>query len=82
MPIFEYRCGSCGNEFEQLVLSSSPPPRCPACDSAELEKLMSSSMVSSKGTRDRNLAGAKKHVGKIRHEKEYEEHKKMHDHHD
>jgi putative FmdB family regulatory protein len=77
MPIFEYRCGACGNEFEQLVLHSSEPP-----DSAELEKLMSSSMVSSKGTRDRNLEGAKKRVGKIRHEKEYEEHKQHHDHHD
>jgi putative FmdB family regulatory protein len=82
MPIFEYRCGSCGTEFELLVLHSSAPPRCPACDSAELEKLMSSSMVSSKGTRDRNLAGAKKRIGKVRHEKEYEEHKQHHDHHD
>ena len=24
MPIFEYRCGSCGNEFETLLRASSP----------------------------------------------------------
>ena len=26
MPIFEYRCSGCGDEFEHLVLKSSPDP--------------------------------------------------------
>lgn len=37
MPIFDYRCRSCGQTSELLVRSSSPPV-CPQCGSAELDK--------------------------------------------
>jgi putative FmdB family regulatory protein len=40
MPIFEYACKSCGNEFETLVRASSVPD-CPKCSSTELEKKLS-----------------------------------------
>jgi putative FmdB family regulatory protein len=41
MPIFEYQCASCGKEFEILVRSSSPAPKCPECSSTELRKKLS-----------------------------------------
>jgi len=48
MPIYEYRCTSCGKEFEVLVRGSSPAPQCPSCSSSELHKKLSAfAMVSS-----------------------------------
>ena len=41
MPIFEYACSSCGNEFEKLVRQSAPAPECPSCHSTKLEKKLS-----------------------------------------
>jgi putative FmdB family regulatory protein len=40
MPLFEYRCTSCGHRFEALVIGSRTPV-CPRCDSEELEKQFS-----------------------------------------
>jgi putative FmdB family regulatory protein len=40
MPLFEFVCESCGHRFEEIV-SSSSTPHCPACDSAELRRLIS-----------------------------------------
>lgn len=40
MPIHDYRCGSCGAEFERLVRSGDCPI-CPHCGSADLERLLS-----------------------------------------
>ncbi|MBF0228543.1 MAG: zinc ribbon domain-containing protein [Desulfamplus sp.] len=40
MPIYEYRCKTCGNNFEKLVIGSDIPS-CPACHSNDLNKLMS-----------------------------------------
>ena len=40
MPIYEYTCKGCGEEFETLVRASSTPD-CPECHSTELEKKMS-----------------------------------------
>ncbi len=53
MPIFEYRCGDCGHEFEELVLESSGPARCPKCGKKKLAKLLSLPAVSSDQTRKR-----------------------------
>ena len=53
MPIFEYRCSACADEFEHLVLNSSPDPQCPSCGSQDIEKLMSMSSVSSESSRQR-----------------------------
>jgi putative FmdB family regulatory protein len=46
MPLFDFRCRSCGSEFEALVRSSDTP-RCPSCKSAKLEQLPSMFTVSS-----------------------------------
>jgi len=42
MPIYEYRCEACGHRFEHLFLpAAKTDPVCPACQSRDLEKLMS-----------------------------------------
>jgi putative FmdB family regulatory protein len=48
MPIYEYRCQSCGNEFEALVFGSETPT-CSSCDSGDVCKLMSTCGFVSKG---------------------------------
>ena len=40
MPIYEYACAKCGQEFEALVRSGTSP-QCPGCHSTELRKLLS-----------------------------------------
>jgi putative FmdB family regulatory protein len=40
MPIHDYRCSACGQQFELLVRSSSVPA-CPHCTSTALDKLVS-----------------------------------------
>lgn len=80
MPIFEYKCGSCGEQFERLVLRSSPAPECPSCEGGDLEKVVSLTAVNSDHSRARALQGARERVGKVRYEKEYEEHRTAHKH--
>jgi putative FmdB family regulatory protein len=46
MPLFDFRCRSCGSEFEALVRASDLPV-CPSCKSAKLEQLPSMFTVSS-----------------------------------
>ena len=60
MPIYDYRCRSCGEEFEQLVLGSKAAV-CPACEGADLEQLLSTGIaVSSESIRQSNVALARK----------------------
>ena len=40
MPIYEYACQTCHNEFEVLVRSDSVP-QCPSCQSTALDKKLS-----------------------------------------
>jgi len=40
MPIFEYVCKECNNEFEMLVQGTNQAT-CPACESTQLEKKLS-----------------------------------------
>ena len=60
MPMFEYSCKSCGKEFETLVRAGSPAPSCPACQSTELEKLISTPAIKSDSTHGLALRSAKK----------------------
>ena len=42
MPIYEYRCESCGHQFETLQrISDDPLKECPACENTALRKLIS-----------------------------------------
>jgi putative FmdB family regulatory protein len=59
MPIYEYRCRQCASEFELLVLRTSPVPACPACESQQIEQLLSGFAVSSEGTRQASIDKAR-----------------------
>ena len=43
MPLFEFRCRACEKRFTFLtgVVAGESEPRCPACQSVELSKIMS-----------------------------------------
>ncbi|MEJ5349121.1 MAG: zinc ribbon domain-containing protein [Desulfosoma sp.] len=41
MPIYEYRCGSCGEHYECLVFRSDETVCCPKCGSSEAHREMS-----------------------------------------
>jgi len=51
MPIYEYRCESCGAELEKLQKISDPPlSECPHCGKHALAKLVSASSFRLKGS--------------------------------
>jgi putative FmdB family regulatory protein len=41
MPLFDFECHACGTVFEELVASSDARAACPACASADVERLFS-----------------------------------------
>jgi putative FmdB family regulatory protein len=51
MPIYEYRCSSCGAEHEVLQKFSDPPLAvCPSCQKSTLSKLVSAAGFQLKGS--------------------------------
>ena len=51
MPIYEYRCGACGQEHEVLQKVSEPPlTDCPACGKPQLQKLLTAAGFQLKGS--------------------------------
>jgi putative FmdB family regulatory protein len=48
MPIYEYHCDQCGQDFECLILGSDKPV-CNACNSKKVRKRMSAASFVSKG---------------------------------
>lgn len=59
MPIYEYQCRHCAHQFELLVLKNTVAA-CPACESRDLEQLLSGFAVSSDGSRAANARSARK----------------------
>lgn len=51
MPIFEYACRGCANEFELLVRRNATPA-CPKCGGEDLERKLSFPVPRSGTTRD------------------------------
>ena len=52
MPIYEYRCETCGAEFERLVLSLKKSPAeivCPTCQGTEVQRLLSAPAIHKTG---------------------------------
>jgi putative FmdB family regulatory protein len=68
MPIYEYRCRSCGNEFEAIVRSQEQPP-CPACQSVDLERLISMFAVDSDGSRALSTNAARRANARVTRDK-------------
>src|SRR5690349_8050956 len=51
MPIYEYRCSSCGHEKEVLQkMSDAPLTECPACGKSSFRKLISAAGFQLKGS--------------------------------
>ncbi len=42
MPIYEFRCRKCEDEFEELVFGSDGDVACPKCGATAVERKMSS----------------------------------------
>ena len=59
MPIYEYNCRACSNQFEALARGSKVPVS-PKCKSEDLEKLLSLPTVKSESTHGLAMQAAKR----------------------
>jgi putative FmdB family regulatory protein len=60
MPLYEYRCRKCTEDFEMLVFSDDEPVACPKCDSDKVDKQLSlpaQPVVKSLAVSDCNTSG-------------------------
>jgi len=55
MPLYDFRCRSCGDEFERLVRKGETV-ECPSCRGQDVERLLSTFALS---TEERRAAAAK-----------------------
>ncbi len=60
MPIYEYACGSCGKQFEHLVMRGQEPTACASCGATAIERLFSLPAIKSEGTHAKAMAAAKR----------------------
>ncbi len=59
MPIFEYKCSSCGYKFELFrSLTSSEPVACPNCGANETIKLFSTFAAANSGDHPGSLSSS------------------------
>ncbi len=49
MPIYEYKCTMCDEEFETLVFRSDEPVSCPQCNGSHVKRQMSACAFKSSG---------------------------------
>lgn len=78
MPIFEYSCHGCDNQFEMLVRTNDIP-ECPKCKSQQLTRLLSVPALKSETTHALAMKAAKARDKKqgeenTRAQREYELH--------
>jgi putative FmdB family regulatory protein len=41
VPLYEYRCAGCGQEFERYVATAAAAVSCPACTGANVKRKLS-----------------------------------------
>ena len=41
MPIYEFGCNACGEQYEKLVFSTTATAPCPKCESDDVRRLLS-----------------------------------------
>lgn len=80
MPIYDFKCQDCGEQFEALVLKNTP--ECPACQSVRLEQQISMFSVDSASIRQANIATARKANSKIHRDKAVADAEAIRDHDD
>ena len=73
MPIYEYECRGCGNQFEAIVRAQDGPPSCPSCKSSDIERLISLFAVDSGETRRISRDAARRQNAKTTKEKAHAE---------
>lgn len=49
MPIYEYQCKKCDNDFEYLVFKTDEPVSCPECNNSKVVRKMSACSFKSGG---------------------------------
>lgn len=51
MPIYEYVCGACGHQLEEMQgFNDEPLVKCPSCNKRKLQKIVSAPSFHLKGT--------------------------------
>jgi putative FmdB family regulatory protein len=70
MPIYDFRCASCGHLFEELV-KVGRIPHCPACNGNDVEKRVSLPAVSTEGSRQRAFGKARQKASAVRKEQQH-----------
>jgi putative FmdB family regulatory protein len=63
MPIYEYVCGACGHEFDQLVKMSAPDPACVQCGGVVRKKVSAAGFILKGGGWYKDHYGLKKSGG-------------------
>lgn len=80
MPLYEYECRSCHQQFERLVRTGDTPA-CPSCQGTDLERLLSSFGMSSLERTKEIVKAERKRLTPIhqnQHREEYEHTLKEH----
>jgi putative FmdB family regulatory protein len=62
MPMYDFECTACGNEFEDIVASDAAPPPCPECGAASERR--PSAVFVGKGEKKKMSGAAKKYLSK------------------
>lgn len=80
MPIYEYGCLGCGEQFEHFQRKPDDAVRCPSCGRDQLRRLVSLCGVSSEASRAANLQAAHARAAAKRYDRQRSEHAQHHDH--